>query len=78
MPLKGAGYNVLGDHFHPIIAVFAPLYWIWDSPYVLLIVQTALIAASIPVVYRFARRRTDPGCAGGLRRLRAWLAVPGA
>ena len=55
--LKGPGYNVLGDHFHPIIAVIAPLYWIWDSPVVLLVVQAALIASSIPVVYRFARRR---------------------
>jgi uncharacterized membrane protein len=61
--LKGPGYNVLGDHFHPIIAVIAPLYWIWDSPVVLLVVQAALIAASVPVVYRFTRRRTAPGVA---------------
>jgi uncharacterized membrane protein len=58
VPLKGASYNVLGDHFHPIIALIAPLYWIWDSPCTLLIVQSALIAGSIPVIYRFARRRT--------------------
>ena len=58
VPLKGAAYNVLGDHFHPIIALIAPLYWIWNNPCVLLIVQAALIAGSIPVVYRFARRRT--------------------
>lgn len=60
VPLKGPGYNIFGDHFHPIIAVFAPFYWIWDSPYVLIIGQTFLMAASIPVVYRFARRRTNP------------------
>jgi uncharacterized membrane protein len=60
VPLKGPGFNVFGDHFHPIIAIIAPLYWIWDSPTVLLIVQAVLMAAVVPVVYRFARRRTGP------------------
>jgi len=60
VPLKGQGFNVFGDHFHPIIAVIAPLYWIWDSPNVLLVVQAVLVAASVPVVYRFTRRRTGP------------------
>lgn len=57
VPLKGAGYNIFGDHFHPIIAMLAPLYWIWDNVGVLLIAQAVLTAASIPIVYRFARRR---------------------
>ena len=57
VPLKGAGYNIFGDHFHPIIAVLAPLYWIWDNVGMLLIAQAVLTAISIPVVYRFARRR---------------------
>jgi Predicted membrane protein (DUF2079) len=57
VPLKGVGYNIFGDHFHPIIALAAPFYWIWDNPQTLLLVQAALIAASVPVVYRFARRR---------------------
>ncbi|HEY2042766.1 MAG TPA: DUF2079 domain-containing protein [Jatrophihabitans sp.] len=57
--LKGPGYNIFGDHFHPIIAVAAPLYWIWDNPQTLLILQSALIAVSVPVIYRFARRRTS-------------------
>src|SRR6202012_4740561 len=52
-PLKGPHYNVLGDHFHPIIAVIAPLYWIWDNPCTLLVVQAGLLAGSIFVVYRF-------------------------
>ena len=60
VPLKGPGYNIFGDHFHPIIATIAPLYWIWDSPNVLLVVQAFLMAAAVPVVYRFARRRTGP------------------
>jgi len=58
VPLKGAGYNIFGDHFHPIIAVLAPLYWIWDNVGMLLIAQAVLTALSVPVVYRFTRRRT--------------------
>ena len=55
--LKGTGYNIFADHFHPIIALAGPLYWIWNSPAVLLMVQAALVAASVPVVYSFALRR---------------------
>jgi uncharacterized membrane protein len=57
-PLKGQGYNLFGDHFHPIIATLAPLYWMWDNPCSLMIGQAVVVAASIPVVYRFTRRRT--------------------
>jgi uncharacterized membrane protein len=59
VPLKGVGFNIFGDHFHPIIALGAPLYWIWDNPQTLLLLQAALVVASVPVVYRFARRRTS-------------------
>ena len=61
VPLKGADYNILADHFHPVIALAAPLYWVWNSPCVLLLVQTALVAASVPVVYSFALRRMSRG-----------------
>jgi uncharacterized membrane protein len=59
--VKAPGYNILGDHFHPILMLLAPLYWIWDNPSVLLVVQAALIAASVPSVHRFARRRAASG-----------------
>ncbi|HET6209053.1 MAG TPA: DUF2079 domain-containing protein [Jatrophihabitans sp.] len=57
VPLKGNGYDIFADHFHPIIAMAAPFYWIWNSPDVLLVGQAALIAASVPFVYAFAARR---------------------
>ena len=57
VPLKGEGFNLLGDHFHPIIALLAPLYWLWDDPRMLLLAQAALIALSAIPVWRFARRR---------------------
>lgn len=60
VPLKGPDYNIWGDHFHPIIVSIAPLYWFFNTPYVLIVVQALLVAASIPVVHRFTLRRTDP------------------
>lgn len=59
VPLKGDQYNVFADHFHPIVASIAPLYWLWDHPEVLLVVQALLVAASVPVFYGFALRRTN-------------------
>jgi uncharacterized membrane protein len=26
--LKGDDFNIFGDHFHPILALLAPLYWV--------------------------------------------------
>ncbi len=57
VPLKGPGYHLLGDHFHPILALWAPLYWVWDDPRMLLLAQAALVAASIVPVAIFAARR---------------------
>jgi uncharacterized membrane protein len=56
-PLKGIGYNILGDHFHPILVLLAPLYWIWNDPRMLLAAQAALFAVSIVPVASFTRRR---------------------
>src|SRR5512139_504088 len=38
------GLSQLSDHFTPILALIAPLYWIHDSPVTLLIAGGALIA----------------------------------
>ena len=56
-PLKGIDYNILGDHFHPILVLLVPLYWIWDDPRMLLAAQAALFAVSIVPVASFTRRR---------------------
>ncbi len=57
VPLKGDDFNLLGDHFHPILMLLAPLYWIWDNARMLLLAQAALIALSCVFVWRVARRR---------------------
>jgi uncharacterized membrane protein len=49
--------NIFGDHFHPIIGLFAPLYWIVPAPETLIVAQAVLLAASIVPVFVYARRR---------------------
>jgi uncharacterized membrane protein len=53
--IKGVGFNVFGDHFHPVIALLVPVYWIVPSAVSLLVVQDLLVAASAFVVTRAAR-----------------------
>jgi hypothetical protein len=60
VPLRGPELNIWADHAHPIIALAAPLYRVWDSPVVLLVLQAGLVAASLPFVRAFTRRRTGP------------------
>ncbi len=55
--LKGDGYDVLGDHFDPIIALWAPLYWVWDDVRMLLVGQAVVVASAVFPVHRFVSRR---------------------
>ncbi|NVI92152.1 DUF2079 domain-containing protein, partial [Actinomadura sp. BRA 177] len=64
----GPDFSVLGDHFSPILALLAPLYWIHDGPESLLVAQAVLFALAIWPIWRFAERRLGPGaayCAAG-------------
>lgn len=53
---NGANFSELGDHFSPILAVLAPLYWIYDNPQTLLVAQAVLFALAIPPLWIFTRR----------------------
>ncbi|WEB45425.1 DUF2079 domain-containing protein [Streptomyces yunnanensis] len=72
--LKGAGYNLLGDHFHPILATLAPLYRLFPTPLTLLTAQAALLALSVVPVTRLAIRTTTPrlGTAIGIAYGLSW------
>lgn len=64
----GPGFSVLGDHFSPILALLAPLYWIHDGPETLLVAQAVLLALAIWPIWRYTERRLGPGaayCAAG-------------
>ncbi|MFG3286266.1 DUF2079 domain-containing protein [Streptomyces sp. NPDC048111] len=55
-PLRGDGFNLLGDHFHPVLAALAPLYRLFPSPYTLLVAQAALLALAVVPLARQAVR----------------------
>lgn len=58
--LKGLD-SIFGDHFSPILLAFAPLYWIWADPNVLLVAQAVLISAAALPIYSFAKSRLGRG-----------------
>lgn len=66
--IKGPGFNILGDHFSPIIAVLAPVYRLLPHAQTLLVAQAVLVAASLVPVTRLAMRRigTSAGVAVGV------------
>ncbi len=57
----GPHFSVLGDHWSPILAVLAPLYWVSNSPVNLLVAQAVLFALAIPPVWLFTRRAFGGG-----------------
>ncbi|GGK01696.1 hypothetical protein GCM10010123_34460 [Pilimelia anulata] len=59
--LKGPGFPLLGDHFHPILALLAPFYALCPTPVTLLVAQAFLFALSIVPLARL-----------GIARLGAW------
>ena len=60
VPIKGPGFNLLGDHFHPILVLLAPLYWIHPSGLTLLLAQAFLFAASAYPIGSLAAERLGP------------------
>jgi uncharacterized membrane protein len=55
--IHGAGFNLFGDHFQPIVGLIAPLFLIFPSPVTLLVVQAFLTAVSVIPVSRAAEAR---------------------
>lgn len=74
--------HFLGDHFFPVVALFAPLYWLRPGAETLILAQALLLAASIVPVFLFVRSRmsTGPafcmtiayGCFWGIQRAMAF------
>jgi uncharacterized membrane protein len=57
------GRDLFGDHTSFVMLLAVPLYWIWDEPQTLLVLQTVLLAAAAVPVYSLARRRMGTGIA---------------
>jgi len=60
----GPNFSILGDHWSPILAALAPLYWIFNTPETLLVAQAVLFALAIPPLWLFARRAFGGGGGG--------------
>jgi uncharacterized membrane protein len=60
----GVQISRLAAHFDPILAAFAPLWWIWPSPEMLLAVQAAAVALGALPVFWLARKHIGSERAG--------------
>jgi uncharacterized membrane protein len=54
--LQGEQISRLGAHVDPILVVFAPLWWLWPSPDLLLTAQAAAVALGALPVFWLARK----------------------
>ena len=52
--IRGPGFNLLGDHFQPIVALMAPFFRVFPTPVTLLVAQALLTAVSVVPVCRAA------------------------
>ena len=66
VPIKGEGFNLLGDHFHPILVLLGPVWRLFPTPLALLIVQDVLLAVSAWPITRLAMRTLTPWAGGAL------------
>ena len=66
VPVKGDGYNLLGDHFHPILLLLGPIWRLFPTPLSLLITQDLLLVVSAWPLTRLASRLTNQWVAGAL------------
>ena len=65
--VHGEQISRLGSHFDPILALLAPLWWLWPDPELLLVVQAVAVASGALPVFWLARKhlgfRLARGCA---------------
>ena len=64
--IKGDGFNLLGDHFHPLLIVLTPVYALFPSALTPMIVQNVLFGASAAVITRCAARAMHPAPAAAI------------
>jgi uncharacterized membrane protein len=59
--VRTPGFDLLGDHFQPLVAVLAPFFRVFPSSATLLVGQAVLVAASVFPVSQLAREKLGPG-----------------
>ena len=66
--LNGHQRDRLGFHVDPFLLVLAPLFWIWSSPLLLLVVQALAVASGALPVFWLARKHLGSPRAGATSR----------
>ncbi len=61
VPIKGEGFNLLGDHFHPLLVLLGPVWALWPSGLTLLLLQALLFAVATWPLTRLAVERHGAG-----------------
>jgi uncharacterized membrane protein len=56
---SGHQSNRLGFHVDPFLVLFVPLFWIWSSPVLLLVVQVLAVTSGALPVFWLARKHLD-------------------
>jgi uncharacterized membrane protein len=67
--VRGEQISRLGSHFDPVLALLAPLWWLWPDPELLLVVQAGAVASGALPLFWLARKHV------GSDRAAAALAV---
>jgi uncharacterized membrane protein len=49
------GHSYLGDHFTPILVLLLPIYWLWQSPQTLLVLQSIFLGLAAWPIYKIAQ-----------------------
>jgi uncharacterized membrane protein len=74
--LDGDQINRLGAHVDPLLAALTPLWWVWPSPTLLLVVQALVIALGALPVFWLARKHLGSDRSGALFALVYLLYAP--
>jgi uncharacterized membrane protein len=61
--IRAPGFNLLGDHFQPIVALLAPFFRVFPSSATLVVGQALLVAVSVFPVSQLAREKLGVGSA---------------
>ena len=62
--LHGDQISRLAAHVDPILVLFAPLWWLWPSPQLLLVAQALVVALGAVPVFLLARKHLRSARAG--------------
>ena len=54
--ISGRQFSRLGAHVDPVLVLFAPLWWVWSSPEMLLVAQAVIVATGALPAFWLGRR----------------------